>query len=114
MRGLQPLSIFRNFRGLKRAAELVTCNPIRLYPPPVHYSPNWRVKEFSEKLALLASRQYATGEGSLCATSWSGAQLKGTRSGPRIGVKITPSGSGGVKPLDLKFSALMLHAGGNR
>jgi hypothetical protein len=35
------------------------------------------------------------GEGSLSATSWSGAQLKGTRSGPRISVEITPPGGGG-------------------
>lgn len=53
------------------------------------------------------------GEGSLSATSWSGAQLEGTRSGPRISVEITPPGGGGVKPLNLEFSASSLQAGEN-
>ncbi len=54
------------------------------------------------------------GEGSLSATAWSGAQLKGTRSGPRISVEIIPPGGGGVKPLHLGFSAPTLQAGENR
>lgn len=54
------------------------------------------------------------GEGSLSAASWSGAQLKGTRSGPKISVELTPPGGGGVKPLDLRFSAPTLQAGENR
>jgi hypothetical protein len=53
-------------------------------------------------------------EGSLSATSWSGAQLEGMRSGPRISAEITPPGGGGMKPLHLEFSAPTLLAGENR
>jgi hypothetical protein len=55
-----------------------------------------------------------SGEGRVSGTSTTGAQIKGSRSGARIGATITPPEGGRGKPVNLDVSAPGIKEGDNR